>query len=427
MMAAAGVTASGTAYVRSNAPVRPASPWSLSERMGALRIDRALPAAVRKQATFTTRGPHAVLKVREATGPVLLKCPLRADVPEQFLRFATGGAAPGCEAQAVDEVGDVLVYEVSGRVAPLCPGQFATLSEQQLHDALYLPALQPGQRKDDAATGSVLQPGKLEACAPGAVNCAISKAASALLYCGVVKSCLEGACFQGATFDIAPDDVAASAYYYQALAQATAPSSVAPAACGPVPMSVHLSTLISEVVTPSSAHRFIEAQPWNAATLGAPGSADTAADLRAFFERNPRGVCLFMRGVDVERPQEAEMAAQALGFPVFAPFDPRLPSRASPLLRSLQRAAYDDDAMTALFPRCEPGSERACKQKRERMAAQLRSSLGRLQTPLSNLAADEIPYHIGGSGPSTSPTTTRCTSRWRARSRWRRRRGRSRA
>src|SRR5437868_15317319 len=105
VMAFAGVAASGTAYVRSNAPVRPASPWSLVERMEALRIDRALPPTMRKQATLSLRGPHAVLKVREATGPVLLKCPLRADVPEQYLRFATAGTATQCEAQAADEVG----------------------------------------------------------------------------------------------------------------------------------------------------------------------------------------------------------------------------------------------------------------------------------------------------------------------------------
>src|SRR5258708_177285 len=105
-MAFAGVTASGAAYVRSNAPVRPASPWSLVERMGALRIDRSLPPAVRKEATFSLRGPHAVIKVREATGPVLLKCPLRADVPAQFLRFAPAGSAQPCEAPAGGEVGD---------------------------------------------------------------------------------------------------------------------------------------------------------------------------------------------------------------------------------------------------------------------------------------------------------------------------------
>jgi len=399
IMAFAGVAASGTAYVRSNAPVRPASPWSLAERMEALRIDRALPPAVRKQATLSLRGPHAVLKVREATGPVLLKCPLRADVPEQYLRFATAGAAAQCEAQAADEVGDVLVYEVSGRVSPLCPGQFATLSQQQLHDALFLPALQLSRRSEDGAQGSVLRPGRLEPCAAGGANCALSKAASALLYCGVVRTCAEGACFQGSGTDIAPDDVATSLYYYQALAQATAPSTVAPAACGPVPMSVHLSTLVSEAVTATSAAKFIETQPWNAPTLGAPASAETAADLRAFFDRHPRGICLFMRGIDVERAREAEMAAQTLAFPVFAPFDPRLPSRATPLLRSLQRAAFDDEAMGALLGRCEPGAEKACRLKRERVASQLRASVGKLQTPLTNLAADEVPFHIGASGP----------------------------
>ena len=211
-MAFAGVTASGAAYVRSNAPVRPASPWSLVERMGALRIDRSLPPAVRKEATFALRGTHAVIKVREATGPVLLKCPLRADVPEQFLRFATAGSAQQCEAQAVDEVGDVLVYEVSGRVAPLCPGQYATLTEQQLHDALFLPALQLSRRHEEEAPGSVLQRGRLEPCGPSGANCALSKAASALLYCGVVRTCAEGACFQGSSADLAPDGLARGRY-----------------------------------------------------------------------------------------------------------------------------------------------------------------------------------------------------------------------
>lgn len=398
-MAFAGVAASGAAVVRSNGPVRPASPWSLVERAGALKIDRALPPAVRKQATFSLRGEHAVLKVREATGPVLLRCPLQSDLSDAYLRFATGGSVRQCDAQAVDEVGDVLVYEVSGRVAPLCPGQYTTLSEQQLHDALFLPALQLSRRQDEGAPAAALQPGRLETCAPGGANCALSKAASALLYCGEVRTCAEGACPQGSSADLSPDDVASSLYYAQALAQAAAPSLVAPAACGPVPMSVHLSTLITEAVTATSAARFIEAQPWNAATLGPAAGSETAAELRAFFDRHPRGLCLFMRGIDVERPREAEMAAQTLAFPVFAPFDPRLPSRASPLYRSLQRAAFDDEAMVGLFGRCEPAAERACRAKRERIASQLRASVGRLQPPLTNLAADEVPYHIGSSGP----------------------------
>ena len=393
LLAAAGAASSGAAYVRSNGRVRPASPWSLSERLEALRIERTLPAAVRKQATLSFVGQHTVLKVREATGPVLLRCPQHGvDVGEAFVHYATTGTPDGCETQAVDEVGDLLVYEVSGRVAPLCPGQFATLTEEQLHDALYLPAL-------SLEGEGVLQHGRLGACAPGEANCALSRSASALLYCGVVRTCAEGACFQGDAEEVRPDDVATSLYYYQALAQARTPSTVAPAACGAVPMSVHLSTLVSEAVTAATAQRFVEAQPWNASGLPAPGSAETAADLHGFFAQHPRGICLFVRGVDLDRPRDAEMIRQSLAFPVFAPQDPRIPGRATPLLRALQLASFDDEKMLQLFGRCDLGNDRACRLKRDRMAAQLRTSLGKLQPGLGNLAADEIPYHIGASGP----------------------------
>src|SRR5256885_5180336 len=190
LLSFAGAAATGTAYVKSSDPVAPAMPWSLTERLAALRIDRGLPKAVRKQATLSLRGDHAVLKVREATGPVLLKCPLRAglDLGDAYLTYATSGTPPGCETQAVDEVGDVLVYEVSGHVAPLCPGQYATLTEEQLHHALFLPALQlsrPAAGGDPAA--ALLPTGRLDACAGGGANCALTKAAGALLYCGVVR------------------------------------------------------------------------------------------------------------------------------------------------------------------------------------------------------------------------------------------------
>jgi hypothetical protein len=55
--------------------------------------------------------------------------------------------------------------------------------------------------------------------------------------------------------------------------------------------------------------------------------------------------------------------------------------------------------MASLFTRCDLPSAEACKQKRDRMAAQLRASVGSLKPALTNLAADEIPYHIGASGP----------------------------
>src|SRR5207245_9499057 len=72
--------------------------------------------------------------------------------------------------------------------------------------------------------------------------------------------------------------------------------------------------------------------------------------------------------------------------------------RATPLLRTVQRASFDDEAMASVFARCDLAGERACKLKRERIAAQLRSSLGKLDSGLANLAADEIPYHVGASG-----------------------------
>lgn len=396
LLAVAGAASSGAVYVKT-ARVRPASAWSLAERIGAMRIERALPANVRKQATFALRGEHAVLTVREATGPVLLRCPRSGlDVTHAYVAYATTGTAAGCEAQAIDEVGDLRVYEVSGRVAPLCPGQFATLTEQQLHDALYLPAVQLSR---DAPV-AVLQPGRLTQCAtPGEANCALARSAAAIIYCGVVRTCADGACFQGQSTDIQPDDVATSLYYYQALAQARTPSLVAPAACGAVPMSVHLSTLVSEAVTAATVQRFVEAQPWNAGGTPGAGSAETAQDLRAFFAQHPRGMCLLVRGIDVDRPRDAEMVAQSLAFPVFAPADPRAPSRTTPLLKALQKASFDDDAMAQLFSRCDLPNDRACKLKRDRMASQLRTSLGRLSPGLSNLAADEIPYHIGASGP----------------------------
>src|SRR5204862_8183074 len=146
-------------------------------------------------------------------------------------------------------------YEVSGRVAPLCPCQYATLTEQQLHDALFLPALQLSRRHEEEAPGSVRPRGRLEPCGPSGANCALSKAASALLYCGVVRTCAEGACLQGSSADLAPDDVASSLYYYQALAQASPPSSVAPVACGPAPLCAHNSWPIVAAVAAALADR----------------------------------------------------------------------------------------------------------------------------------------------------------------------------
>src|SRR5262249_56948453 len=153
-----------------------------------------------------------------------------------------------------------------GRGRWRAPGRHARTTEHTGTAPLSPPARSwprrgPAGAAASEAPGAVLEPGRLDACGPGDSNCTVSKAASALLYCGVVRTCAEGACFQGQTADIRPDDVAASLYYYQALAQAKTPSSIAPAACGAVPMSIHLSTLISEAATAPSPSRFPHTHP----------------------------------------------------------------------------------------------------------------------------------------------------------------------
>jgi hypothetical protein len=366
---ALGLAASAAVLVRGSGPVR-TSGWSLSERLQALRINRALPAEAQRPASLSVRGEKALFEFRDQAGPVLLQCPLHADLPALFASYSISGAASGCEAQAADDGGDVRLYELSGHVSPPLPGEASTLTEQQLHDALFLPALQvrPG------APLAAMKPGRLTACAPGQANCALSLSAGTLLYCGDLRTCAEGACFQGRTADIQPDDVAASLAYAQTESTAHA--------------------LVNEAVTATTSARFIESPPWG---MVGPGSAETARDLRTFFEQHPRGLCFYLRGLDVERPHEALLATQALGFPIFAPFDPRAPERVTPLLRGLQRAAEDDEAQ--LLSHCDLPDEQACKEKRERLRSQLRSALGKLSPPLAGIEREELPYHVGASGP----------------------------
>ncbi|HEY2029901.1 MAG TPA: hypothetical protein VGH20_11910 [Myxococcales bacterium] len=355
-----GLAASGAAVVRSRSPLRPRSPFSLSERLLALRINRDLPPEARKTASLSLGSGKALFEVRDEVGATLLRCPADADLAVQYASFATTGAARGCEAEAADDGADVRLYDASARASAPLPGEASTLIEHQLEDALFLPALQlqnPGQL-------SAMKPGRLVACAAGQSNCALSLAAFAIVYCGDVRTCAEGACFQGRSADIQPDDIAVS------LAQAQIRSSRA--------------QQISEAITPTTAAQFIEAPPWG--TQG-PGSAEMAHDLRAFFDHHPRGLCLYLRGLDVERPRDAQVAADALSFPVLAPFDPRAPDRKSPLLARLTPGS------------CDLPSEEACADKRARTSAQFQAALGKLLPPLAATAHDELAYHVGSSGP----------------------------
>jgi len=356
-----GLAAFGAAVVRSTSPVRPRSPFSLSERLLALRIDRELPPGAHKRASLSLLSGKALFEVQDEPGGTLLRCPAQANLALQYASFATKGVAAGCEAEAQDDGADVRLYDLSQRTSPPLPGSEAsTPIERQLEEALFLPALQ----LQNPAQPSVMKPGRLAACAPGQSNCALSLAAFAIVYCGDVRTCAEGACFQGRTADIQPDDIAVS------LAEAQMASSSA--------------QQISEAITPTTAAQFIASPPWG--TQG-PGSAEMAHDLRAFFDHDPRGVCLYLRGLDVERQRDAQLAAEALAFPVVAPFDPRATDRTSPLLSRL----------TPSF--CDLPSEEACADKRARTSAQLAAVLGKLLAPPPGISHDELALHAGSSGP----------------------------
>ena len=359
---ALGLAASAAVVVRSRGPVR-VTTFSVAENLQMLRVNRG--AVSDKTALLSVRGDKALFEVREQAGPVLLQCPLHADLPALFASYAATGTAAGCAAQAADDGGDVRLYDLSGQVSPPLPGEATTLTEEQLHEALFLPALRAG-------TVSAMKPGRLTACAAGqASNCALILSAGTLLYCGELRTCNEGACFQGHSGDdLQPDEVAASLYAS--------------------------SSLVSEAITATTVARFVEAPPWG--NVG-PGAAETAHDLRGFFDKHPRGICFHVRGLDTERPREALLAAQALSFPVFAPFDPRAPERATPLLREQQRAAADEDALAKLFSRCDLPDDQACRDRRDRIGLQLRSALGKLQPPLAGIEREELPYHVGSSGP----------------------------
>lgn len=360
LLFALGLAASGAAVVQSRSPVRPRSPFSLSERLLALRIDRDLPPDAHKDAFLSLASGKALFEVRDEAGGTLLQCPAQGNLALQYASFATTGSAAGCEAEAADDGADVRLYDVGGHASPPLPGAASTASEEQLEEALFLPALE----LRNPALLSAMKPGRLAACGPGQSNCALSLAAFAIVYCGDVRTCAEGACFQARKGDIQPDDVALSLAYAQTTSSR--------------------ARQISEAITQTTAAQFVEAPPWG--TQG-PGSAEMAHDLRAFFDHHPRGLCLYLRGLDVERPNDMQLAAEALAFPVFAPFDPRAPDRQTPLFARL----------TPSF--CDLPSEAACADKRARTSAQIHAVLGKLLPPLSGLGHGETAQHVGSSGP----------------------------
>ena len=199
-----------------------------------MRVERALPLNLQTQATLSFDGPAALLRVQAANSATLLRCARGADLAEALAQNAEGRAARDCETQLLDDTGDLIVYEASRRVPALCPGGAATLSEEQLERALFLPALSLEQTPEGIPRALILQDGTLQLCGDGEDKLARSSGRRAR--CSTAGWCLQlrrGRLLPGRE-EVKPDDVAASLYFAQAIARPAA-APIAPASCEAAP------------------------------------------------------------------------------------------------------------------------------------------------------------------------------------------------
>ena len=396
-------------------PARPTSALSLPQRIAALRINRTLelPEELRRKVRIEVRvddelGRLRISGLRER--PFTLECKRTAGTLD-LSAIAKKAVVEGVRPADCDErdplAGDVRFFEVDRNVRSICPGQYDGVTEEQIHDALYLPALASTRSK----RASVLEPGRLLGsckgtgqqcdCGPDEANCLVTRGPPSLVYCGNVRPCAPGggSCFAGKV-PIKPADVATSLYYYRALVTAQKPSDVGSPECGPTQTSLYRSSLVSEAITQETVDAFI-----GSGALDMKGMVLAAADnplyqrLRQFLSGNDQGICFVLQQFD-ERSTGSGMIEQALSFPVFAPFDASESERqrASPLLRALQSAAVNGDKLKALFAKgCDLEASK-CGAQLERIQAQLRASLGKKGEALASLSAAELPLHIAGSG-----------------------------
>jgi hypothetical protein len=381
----AGVSAAGAVWLRSSGALHPRDPHSLVERLAVLRLQRATSPA--PEGSLSVQGELTRLRLEGASGATEIACENGAQLSRALGR--SGDASARCTEQAIDESADVIFYDVGGRAPALCPAQWDGATEEQLQHALYLPALAP-----EGAPAGALTSGGFSSCNGDDSSCALTSAPGVAIVCGVVRSCAEGACAQGAREDLSPEDIAASFLYEQALARdgrGAAPDCAGTVHAQPAPF-------LSEVITAATAAPFAEDEPWALRGLASPGSAATAAGLRRYFAQKPRGVCFLVKGLELERTQDADRVARALAFPVFSAADPQTQGRATPIARALQAAANSDAKLKALLPACEL-DEQDCAKKRERAATILRAWLSGLKPPISSAGAESIAAHIAMSGP----------------------------
>ncbi len=387
-------------------PARPQKPFSLEQRVAALRINRALDLPEQqKKVRIEVRLDDDLARLRIAglrEQPYTLEC-RRDEGKIDLAQIAKQAVAEGIRPAVCDEresfAGDVRFFEVNKNVRAVCPGQYDGATEEQVHDALYLPAVASNKSKKKG----VLEPGRIlnGDCGETEANCVLTRGPPSLVYCGNVRKCggPDGACFAGST-PIKPTDVATSLYYYRGLVMAQKPSDIGTPECGATQTSLYRSSLVSEAITKETVDDFVKS-----GALDLPGMVLAAGDnplyqrLKQFLSTSDRGICFVLQQFD-ERNTAAAMVEQALSFPVFAPFDASESDRkrASPLLRALQNAAGMKDKAQILFGKTCELEQSKCAAQLTRIQSQLTASLGALEEPLSSLSAGELPLHIAGSG-----------------------------
>lgn len=394
-------------------PIVAANKAGLGDRARAMAVSHfvrsstsavALPRAVLSTVYKDADRERARFQIDDHSGARVLECAWQGS--EQAARDYVdyiGGEAPLRRRCSVFDSTGFTIYELNARLDPPCPGQFTNLSQHQIQNGLFRPAVDPKRSavlKTPDPRGSASVEGE-----PLRINSFVSRGQETI-YCGEIE---EGAGFHhaGGWSAVRDADIAASAYYYRALASANQASDATHRACGYRPTSLYLYSLVSEVVTEDTVEDFAK-------------NFALGDELVALLKgHDHQRVCFVLPDLIPAAPEKSEDSTLArrtekliwniLSFPVFAPFDARETSRASPLMAQLYRAVNtsDPEQLSRKFPALtvdelsrminERSSRRGCD-RACRIHRGLQTALRGLAEPNRNDDGPRLAASIAGSG-----------------------------
>lgn len=316
------------------------------------------------------------------------------------------------------------VVDASGSVRGVCPGQWGTLAEGQIHDALFSPALPPS-----ATERGALQPPEgdlLSACSGSRTNCFVYSDPRHYVYCGRIDSDARINSFGAdGSRPVTSDDIYLSNLYLRALASAEETSRIGREDhCPARSASTFISALVVEVITADTMRDFA-ADLAQRISRGNQFRAAVQEDLFTSLQprlSQPDQVCFHVEGLSRGAKEETATLRAALAFPVFgieeaAPGGSRAGAPAlSPLLTRLRKLLLTQTenlelarlyrvSSSASLPQ---GSAIACEQNQGssrpicdwlcRTCRQAKRIFGTLRSPEDRNAHD-LPRYIAGSGP----------------------------